>query len=72
MSKEEEALNRVEGTLKSLKDELEVCKEAKTTGEVCDALVEHSEKEPEPFSTIVDGEPNPWHSNPSGGGCVIL
>lgn len=68
----EEALTKIEGELKSLSSELAVCKEAKTTGEACEDICDHSEKEGEPF-TSSHSEPNAWHkSSGKGGGCIIL
>lgn len=68
----EDALAKVEGEIKNLKDELKVCQEAKTMGDACNEIIEKCEKEDEPFSTEAT-EKNEWHANPSkGGGCIIL
>lgn len=70
----EEALSKVEKELKSLKDELAICQEAKTTGEACKEIIDHCQKSAEPFSVPdPSDEPNKWHKNPSKkGGCIIL
>ena len=70
----EEALGKVEKELKSLKDELSLCKEAKSNGEACKGIVEYCETTVEPFSPPnVGDEPNKWHKNPSkGGGCCTI
>ena len=68
----EEALTKVEKQLNCLKDELDVCKEAKKLSEACHDIHEFSEKEEEPFS-ISHKEPITWHENSGGGGgCSIL
>ena len=67
----EAKLTQVETEIGTLKEELEVCKEAKTVGEACDELHGYSEKEDEPFNKLND-EPNEWHKSAGGGGCVIL
>jgi hypothetical protein len=71
MSKEE-ALVKLEKEITHLKEELEVCKEAKPASEACNALFDFIEKEEEPFSTS-SVEANPWHKSAGGGGgCTIL
>ena len=68
----EEKAKKLEEQVKQLKDELEVCKEAKTTSEACQALSEHANKKEEPFTTN-HAEPNEWHKSAGGGGgCNIL
>ena len=67
----EQKLERVEQQLGSLKDDLSVCKAAKKISEACEELHEYSTKEEEPFGKDLV-EPNLWHKNPGGGGCVIL
>lgn len=68
----EEALAKLEKELGNLNEELEVCKEAKTASEACEALCDYSEKAREPFSTTYDGV-NEWHKSAGGGGgCIIL
>ena len=64
-------LTTIEQELAALKEELEVAKVAKKVGEVCEELLEYSSKLDDPFDKVVD-EPNQWHKNPGGGGCVIL
>ena len=54
-----------------LKEELDICKEAKLASEACEALCDYAEKEDEPFSMTAG--PNAWHKSVGGGGgCVIL
>lgn len=70
MSKEE-ALAKVEKEVARLKEELEVCKEAKPASEACDAICGFTETEDEPFSTSAGI--NEWHKSAGGGGgCIIL
>ena len=64
-------LTTIEQELAALKEELEVAKVAKKVGEVCEELLEYSSQLDDPFDKVVD-EPNQWHKNPGGGGCVIL
>jgi hypothetical protein len=70
MTKEEDAFNIVEKELKSLKEELEVHKEAKRVSASCQDIVEHSEREDEPFSSSYH-QTNTWHKS-EGGWCTIL
>jgi hypothetical protein len=70
MSKEEDTLNIVEKELKSLEQELEVHKEAKRVSVSCQDIVEHSEREEEPFSSSYH-HTNSWHKS-QGGWCTIL
>lgn len=67
----EAKLELVETEIGTLKEELKVCKEAKTVGEACDELYGYSEKNDEPFHKQTD-EPNEWHKSAGGGGCIIL
>ena len=68
----EPTIEIVEKQLAKLKDELKLCKEAKTMSETCSELKEYSEQEEEPFSST-HTEPISWHKNPNGGSpCVIL
>jgi hypothetical protein len=68
----EETLSKLEKEIVHLKEELEVCLEAKPASEACEALYEYIEKEEEPFSTSF-GQPIDWHKSANGGGgCVIL
>ena len=69
----EEKAAAIEEQVKSLKEELEICKEAKTQAEACGALVNFAQEKEEPFATS-HHEPNEWHKNPGGGGgmCVVL
>ena len=64
-------LTTIEQEPAALKEELEVAKVAKKVGEVCEELLEYSSQLDDPFDKVVD-EPNQWHKNPGGGGCVIL
>ena len=67
----EETLTKLEKEISHLREELEVCKEAKPASEACGALFDFAEKEEEPFSTSAG--PNDWHKSAGGGGaCVIL
>lgn len=68
---DEKKLTAVEEQLAALKEELEVAKVAKKVGEAVEELFQHSEKQDEPFNKVVD-EPNEWHKNPGGGGCIVL
>jgi hypothetical protein len=69
----EEAAKALEGQMKSLKEELQVCIEAKTMSDACNAIADFAQKKDEPFSTS-HPEPNPWHKGAGGGGggCIIL
>lgn len=70
MSKQDQ-LSKLETEITHLKEELEICKEAKPASEACEALCEYAEKEDEPFSMTAG--PNAWHKSAGGGGgCVIL
>lgn len=73
MTNQEEKATKLEEQVKALKEELEICMEAKSTSEACEALLDFANvKSAEPFSTTHD-EPNEWHKNPGGGGgCFIL
>jgi hypothetical protein len=72
MVNEEAAAKGLEAQVKSLKEELEICMQAKTTSEVCKSLSEYAQQKEEPFTTS-HAEPNAWHKNPGGGGgCYIL
>lgn len=64
-------LATIEKELAALREELDVAKVAKKVGEVCEELLEYSNQLDDPFDKVVD-EPNQWHKNPGGGGCVIL
>lgn len=70
MSKEEK-LKKVEDDISSLKNTLELCKEATPYAKSCSDLCEHSEKEDEPFSDSYQ-MPNVWQKNSGGGTCIIL
>jgi hypothetical protein len=72
MVNEEATAKGLEGQVKSLKEELEICKQAKTTSEVCQSLSEYAQQKDEPFTTS-HAEANAWHKSAGGGGgCVIL
>ncbi len=72
MVNEEATAKGLEGQVKSLKEELEICKQAKTTNEICKALTEYAQQKEEPFTTS-HAEPNEWHKSAGGsGGCQIL
>jgi hypothetical protein len=70
-AKLEAKLSLAEQQITALKEELDVAKAAKKVGEVCDELLEYSSQLDDPFHKAMD-EPNQWHKNPGGGGCVIL
>ena len=69
----EEAAATLEDQVKSLKEELAVCKEAKTVAEACKALSDFAQQQDEPFTTA-HTQPNQWHKSVGGGGggCCIL
>lgn len=67
----EDTLKNIESEVTSVKEELEICKEARTAGEACEELHHYCTKETEPFDKMVD-EPNEWHKSQGGGGCIIL
>ena len=67
----EAGLQNTEREIQNLKDDLQLCKEAKTRGEACDCVCTYSESIDDPFGSSYT-EPNPWHGNPGGGGCIIL
>ena len=69
----EEAAKTLEEQVKFLKQELQVCNEAKTMSEACNAIADFAQKKEEPF-TASHLEPNPWHKSAGGGGdgCIIL
>jgi hypothetical protein len=72
MVNEEAAAKGLEAQVKSLKEELEICKQAKTTSEACKAISEYAQQKEEPFTTS-HAEPNVWHKSAGGGGgCYIL
>ena len=64
-------LTTIEQELAALKEQLKVARVAKKVGEVCEELLDYSSRLDDPFDKVVD-EPNQWHKNPGGGGCVIL
>jgi hypothetical protein len=65
-------IESVEKELEKLKDELNLCREAKPVSDTCSELKEYSEREEEPFSSS-HTDPIPWHkSQNGGGGCAIL
>ena len=64
-------LTTIEQELAALKEQLEVARVAKKVGAVCEELLDYSSRLDDPFDKVVD-EPNQWHKNPGGGGCVIL
>ncbi|KAL3786829.1 hypothetical protein ACHAW5_009234 [Stephanodiscus triporus] len=72
MPKEDKA-KTLEEQVKMLKEELQVCREAKTINEACNALTDFAQKQKEPFTTS-HPEPNQWHKSAGGGGggCNIL
>ena len=68
----EEKATKLEEEVKSLREELQICEEAKSTSEACEALSAFAQKKEEPFSTS-HTEPNEWHKSAGGGGgCNIL
>jgi hypothetical protein len=70
----EEVAKTLEEQVKSLKEELQICNEAKTMSEACNAIADFAQKKEEPF-TASHPEPNPWHKSAGGGGgggCIIL
>lgn len=72
MPKEEAAAASLEEQVKSLKEELAICKELKTVGEACKSLSDFVQKKDEPFTTA-HTEPNRWHKKAGGGGgCNIM
>ncbi|KAL7430588.1 hypothetical protein ACHAXM_002270 [Skeletonema potamos] len=68
-------LTKLENEAKTLKEELELCKAAKTKSEACESIhdfVENESSSKEPFTTSFEGV-NEWHKKAGGdGGCVIL
>eukprot|EP00574_Skeletonema_japonicum_P011749 CAMPEP_0201730462 /NCGR_PEP_ID=MMETSP0593-20130828/22279_1 /ASSEMBLY_ACC=CAM_ASM_000672 /TAXON_ID=267983 /ORGANISM="Skeletonema japonicum, Strain CCMP2506" /LENGTH=72 /DNA_ID=CAMNT_0048223017 /DNA_START=54 /DNA_END=272 /DNA_ORIENTATION=+ len=69
-------LSKLETEAKTLAEELELCKEAKTKSEACESIrdfVENDSTTNEPFTTSFEGM-NEWHKKAGGGGggCVIL
>ena len=62
---------KLEMHVKTLQEELRVCKEAKSMSESCAALSKSVEQMEEPF-TASHAEPNEWHKSQGGGGCIIL
>ena len=68
----EEKATQLEEQMKILKEELEVCKQAKTMSEAMTMLSDYAQQEEEPFATS-HAEPNEWHKSAGGGGgCNIL
>lgn len=65
-----DVLSTMENELNNLKEQLEVHKEAKRASVTCQDIVEHSEREEDPFSSNYH-HANSWHKK-EGGGCNIL
>ena len=57
---------KLEEEVKSLKEELDVYKEAKTMSEACTSLSQFAQSTEEPF-TSSHPEPNEWHKSAGGG-----
>jgi len=68
--KENPKVTKAEKELMTVKDELDILKEAKPLSATCGELTEYSEREEEPFSSTHE-ELNAWHKSESGG-CIIL
>ena len=62
---------KLEEEVKSLKEELDVYKEAKTMSEACASLSQFAQSTEEPF-TSSHPEPNEWHKSAGGGEFLLL